>query len=278
LAEDTVRKFSPLQTIENVFRTNSRQRQAHSAVLGAILGNLELCWPYLPATTKPGFIALKNRQRLKTVVERAKELLVDEGRFQDRPMHLSLLNGVLQIDTGKFYPSTPSLPVRETLPVGYDPDAKCEMFLQMFLAHILEPADIDLLQRYLSQILEGINHSQTILVLTGDSGWGKSSLMKILGDLLGWQRVGIIRDRIFKDELELSHYAKKHFLFHPDMPTEFLDCKEASMFKQLVGADPLWADVKGDGRMVLEGHFPVILACNGKPKIRFEEGLVWVGG
>jgi hypothetical protein len=30
---------------------------------------------------------------------------------------------------------------------------------------------------------------------------------------------------------------------------------------------PLWANVKGeDGRMVLQGHYPVILACNGKPR------------
>jgi putative DNA primase/helicase len=56
------------------------------------------------------------------------------------------------------------------------------------------------------------------------------------------------------------------------MPTDFLDRKEASIFKQLVGGDPLWADVKGDeGRMVLEGHYPVILACNGKPKIHLDQ-------
>src|ERR1035441_7018957 len=50
-----------------------------------------------------------------------------------------------------------------------------------------------------------------------------------------------------------------------------LDRKEASIFKQLVGADPLWADVKGDdGRMVLQGHYPVILSCNGRPRIHLD--------
>ena len=137
---------------------------------------------------------------------------------------------------------------------------------------ILEPDDIDLLQRYLSQVLEGKNHTQKILVLTGDAGWGKSSLMKILGTLIGWNRVGIIREQLFKDEFELAYYAGKHFLFHPDMPTEYLNRREASLFKQLVGSDPLWANVKGDqGRIVLQGDFPVILACNGKPKIHLDE-------
>jgi phage/plasmid-associated DNA primase len=48
--------------------------------------------------------------------------------------------------------------------------------------------------------------------------------------------------------------------------------KHHDLFKQLVGGDPLWANTKGDdGRMVLEGHYPVILACNGKPKIHLDE-------
>jgi phage/plasmid-associated DNA primase len=36
--------------------------------------------------------------------------------------------------------------------------------------------------------------------------------------------------------------------------------------------DLLWANVKGDqGTIVLQGDFPVILACNGKPKIHLDE-------
>jgi phage/plasmid-associated DNA primase len=99
--------------------------------------------------------------------------------------------------------------------------------------------------------------------------------MKILGTLIGWQRVGIIREQIFKDEFELAHYCNKTFLFHPDMPTDFLDRKEASILKQLVGGDPIWADVHGskgaDARMTLQGTYPVILACNGRPKIHIDE-------
>jgi phage/plasmid-associated DNA primase len=39
----------------------------------------------------------------------------------------------------------------------------------------------------------------------------------------------------------------------------------------LCGSDPLWANVKSDdGRLVLQGDFPVILACNGKPRIHLD--------
>jgi len=39
----------------------------------------------------------------------------------------------------------------------------------VFLAHILTMEDIDLLQQFCGQLLIGVNHSQKILVLTGDS-------------------------------------------------------------------------------------------------------------
>jgi P4 family phage/plasmid primase-like protien len=266
-AENQFRRYNPSK---GIFEPAS-----DSAVIGGIMGNLDLSTSYMPLITNAGsFLALKNRQRLKTVMERAKDLLaVDDDYFQDRQhLHLSFSNGVLQIDNNQFHASDPARPVKETLPVKYDPAAECNIFLKMFLANILSPEDIDLLQRYLSQILEGINHSQSILILTGDAGWGKSSLMKILGTLVGWGRVGIIREQLFHNEFELAHYAGKNLLFHPDMPTDFLNRKEASIFKQLVGGDPLWADVKADdGRIVLEGNFPVILACNGKPKIHIDE-------
>jgi P4 family phage/plasmid primase-like protien len=246
-----------------------------STLINQIAANLNLCSQNFPSSLNyDSFLALKTRQRLKSIIERAKDLLaVEDDYFQDRKhLYLSLANGVLQIDTGQFHESNPARPVRKALPVKYDPQAKCDLFLKAFLTHILSEDDIDLLQRYLSQVLEGINHSQSILVLTGDAGWGKSSLMKIMGTLIGWSRVGIVREQLFKNEFELAHYAGKHFLFHPDMPTDFLNRKEASMFKQLVGGDPLWAEVKADSeRMVLEGNFPIILACNGKPKIHIDE-------
>ena len=97
--------------------------------------------------------------------------------------------------------------------------------------------------------------------------------MKILGNLIGWKNVGIIREQLFKDEFELAHYCNKHFLYHPDLPTEFLDRPEASIFKQLVGGDPLWANLKNDGdrRKVIQGQFPTVLACNGKPRIHIDQ-------
>ena len=206
------------------------------------------------------------------MVERAKDLLaVDESFFAPKPYTLALQNGILRTDTLAFTDLTPNHPLLDTLPVKYDKNAKCDLFLNSFLNRVLSPEDVDLLQRYCSQILDGQNHTQTILLLTGDAGWGKSSLMKILGRLIGWKNVGIIRNQIYTNEFELSHYSRKKLLYCPDMPTDFLSHKASSLMKQLVGGDPLWADVRNEKMMTLEGNFPVILASNGKPRIHLDE-------
>jgi phage/plasmid-associated DNA primase len=270
-SENQFRRYNPAKGIY--------EAMPESTVTSGILANLELCAAFVPRRVQlRGLIALKNRQRLKSVVERAKDLLVvdDDDFFQDRKhMRLAFQNGVLEIENSKFHLSDPGRAVKETLPLKYDPEAKCDLFLRTFLANIFEPADIDLLQRYLSQVLEGINHSQAILVLTGDASWGESSLLKLLGTLIGWHRVGIVREQLFRDEFELGHYAGKHLLLHPDLPTDYLDRKEASILRQLVGGDPIWADIHGskgaDGRLTLQGTYPVILACNGRPKIHIDE-------
>ena len=245
---------------------------AESVVLGEILSNLDLCAEFFPKRLRvQTFIPVRNRQRLKAVVDRAKDLLNVTTFFARRPNEMPFTNGVLDLNTNKLLPFHPARAFKETWPVEYDPEAKCELFLKSFLQHVVAPDDIDLLQRYLSQLLVGQNHSQTILVLTGEAGWGKSTLMKIIGGILGWKHAGIIRDQVFKSEHELSQYRGKRFLYHPDMPTDFLNRREASLFKQLVGGDPIWTEAKGsDDMLTLEGNFPVILACNGKPKIKLD--------
>jgi len=180
---------------------------------------------------------------------------------------------VLNVVTRELKEFGPDLPIRDKLPVKYDPEVRPSMFLGAFLNEVLDKDDIEVLQQYCGQFLIGHNYAQKILILTGDAGWGKGTLMKILGSVLDWSRVGLIRDQLFSDDLELAHFAHKHLLYAPDMSSQFLNRPESAIFKQLVGGDPVWADTKDNSRIVLEGNFPVVLACNGKPAIMLDQDL-----
>jgi P4 family phage/plasmid primase-like protien len=267
-------------TQENQFRQYQAEKGIYAPVteselIGQLMTRLGHCSHTFPKLfALQSFLELKTRQRLRTVVERARELLrVDEGEAfrPNSPYLIPLRNGVINPTTKQLVPLAPEHRLHSSLPVKFDAAAVCEVFLEQFLAQVVEADDIDLLQRFFSQLLNGVNDSQSILLLTGDAGWGKSSLMKILAALVGWDRVGIIRNQIYSDPAELGHYAGKHLLYAPDMPTDFLNHKEASVFKQLVGGDPMWVETKQDGRRVMEGKFPVVLACNGRPQIKLDQ-------
>jgi hypothetical protein len=257
---------------ENTFRRYTAssglfEQIPDSRVLEDVLSNLSLCAEFFPAGTS---VNLKHNP-MRRVIQTAKDVLaVDENYFKDGSCyHLPLINGVLELGGTIFTQHSPSMPVRDVLPVKYDPTATCERFRDYFLGQVLHPDDISLVQRYCSQMLTGQNHSQTILVLTGETGWGKSTLMKIVGTIIGWERAGILTEQLFTNPSEVGHYSDKNFLYHPDMPADYLQRKDASIMKQLVGGDPIWIPThKGRSKAVLLGRFPVVMACNGRPRIQ----------
>jgi P4 family phage/plasmid primase-like protien len=271
--ENTVYMLSEGQFRQYDSRTGLYAPVQESALVSQIQANLIKCSHEFPSCLKyDSFQQLKTRQRIKGVVERAREVWGrDDAFFQAQsPYLINCANGILNVVTREFKPFSPSFPIRDVLPVKYDPDAKPDFFLKSFLNHILSFNDMDLLQRFCGQLLLGRNHAQKILILTGESGWGKSTLMKILCTILGWERVGIVREQLFKDDMELGHYAEKHLLYGPDMNSQFLNRKESSLFKQLVGNDPIWAETKDSGRIIIEGCFPLVLACNTRPQIMLD--------
>ncbi len=273
-------------TLENtVYLTNTRQFYQYQEATGIyepvseynlinqILANLKKVAAIFPKNLQyKSYLELKNRTRLKAIIDRAKDLLcVNDSYFKQRPQYLDFANGYLNLNDNGFKPHCPEHQILSKLNVKYDPNAKCDLFLNAFLKDLLNSDDIDLLQRYFSMLLQGQNHPQKILLLTGDSGWGKSCLMRVMANLVGWERVGIVRDQLYRTATELNHYQGKHLLYHPDMPTEFLYHSQSPIFKQLVGGDPLWAENADGEPNIVMGTFPVVLACNGMPQIKVDQ-------
>jgi phage/plasmid-associated DNA primase len=85
---------------------------------------------------------------------------------------------------------------------------------------------------------------------------------------LGAEHIGIMREQLFTNRFELARFVGKKLIVHPDMPTEFLSTPKASILKQLVGGDMMWADLKRKQEPAsLHGDMGVILCTNGKPRI-----------
>ncbi len=235
---------------------------------------LDLCMANLGANNiSERFFSLKSPNRLQRVVDRAKTLLAMNEPFfiESWDNYLPLANGVYDHGQKKLLPFSPKHHFQSTLPVRYEEGARCDVFLQ-FMGRVLPAEDVELLQRYLGQLVMGKNYAQRILILNGAAGWGKGTLLRMVQGILGSPSIGIIRESLFNDSRELGCYAGRSLLYHPDMPSLFLNHPHASLLKQLVGGDPLWADVEGVAKPIeMQGNFNVILSCNGVPVIRQDQ-------
>ena len=155
-------------------------------------------------------------------------------------LHLS--NGTLFLDGMRF--STNKEFCRNRLPAAYRPDApKPEKWLR-FLDELLSPTDILSLQEYMGYCLIPTTRGQTMLLLKGSGGEGKSRIGIVMRALLG---VNLKNGSIAK--VEQSPFARadlEHELLmvDDDMPLEAL--KSTHYLKSLITAEmPMDLEKKG---------------------------------
>ena len=111
-----------------------------------------------------------------------------ENFFDKNGNWIHCLNGVVEVDEYgrcELKPFSPDHHSRNRCKLVYDPQADCPRFKKQLLAPLLEPENIDLLQKYFGQCLLGRNLTQTIMLLTGSGGSGKGTIANILELVVG---------------------------------------------------------------------------------------------
>ncbi|MEA4863590.1 MAG: phage/plasmid primase, P4 family [Victivallaceae bacterium] len=160
-------------------------------------------------------------------------------------------------------PFSPSFHSRNALPVSYDAQAVCHRFIYELLASAMSPSDIDLLQQYMGQCLLGTNLSQTILMLTGTAGGGKSTLANIIEMLVGLDNSVELRTENLNGRFEIGRALGKTLLAAKDVNGDFLSTKGAQRLKALTGNDRLTAEYKNKNDVLeMFGDFNVIITAN----------------
>jgi putative DNA primase/helicase len=99
--------------------------------------------------------------------------------FQDR---IHVANGTLYLN-GRFTPDKTFC--RNRLPVAYRPDADKPATWLCFLDELLEPEDVLTLQEYMGYCFLPTTRGQTMLLLKGSGGEGKSRIGLVMRALLG---------------------------------------------------------------------------------------------
>lgn len=104
-------------------------------------------------------------------------------KFVEEPNIVVLKNGVYHVDTGELTDHSPEYYAKAALPVTYDPDATCPLFLK-FLKEVASPY-INFLQEWTGYHLLKDQRYQRFIILLGDGDNGKSTYLHVLACLIG---------------------------------------------------------------------------------------------
>lgn len=184
---------------------------------------------------------------------------------------LAVGNGFLNLTTDQpaIRPIMPGDWVTEKLPWAYDPDAKCERFLNELLRPALPSEDdIHLIQRdFGRQLFEG-NRAQTVSVLWGLAESGKSVFVLIMEAMIGAGKVAQLRSDQLSGRFEIDGFRGKTTLLGKDVPSDYLDNRGAAVIKSLTGADRIQTEQKFGGKHNIRGTFYVVITTNSRLIIR----------
>ncbi len=157
------------------------------------------------------------------------------------------------------------------VPIAYVEGAKCERYLNDLIRPALpNEDDINLLQRDLGRQLVAGNDAQTISVIFGEGGSGKSVLVSILETLLGPANFGYLRSDKLNGRFETHAFHGKCTLVGKDVKPDYLDKDGAAMIKSLTGADRIESEKKYGGKFTLRGGFYVLITANSRLPIKLQ--------
>ena len=219
--------------------------------------------------------------RIETCLKEAKAEpgIADSGEQWDTdPMLLGVANGILNLKTGELRPGQPEDRITQFSPVKFDSEARCPLF-EKFVSEVFE-GDLTMI-RYIQRIagysLTGDVSEKAVFVHHGEGDNGKTTLMKIIGSVLGRQLSAI---------LNASALDSKHQRLGDghDLPGKRMAiCEETKKVMVIDEARfKLWS---GTGVLKCRGlykddfeyqpQFKIWIGCNDKPIIRDMTPAMW---
>jgi putative DNA primase/helicase len=199
----------------------------------------------------------------------------DDKDKTDPPEFLPVANGLLNLDSLRLEPFNPDLFFRFKLPVAYEPAAECTKFKKI-LSEILEEDEnkIKLIQEIFGYCLFKGMPAQKSFWIYGPAASGKTTVFKILGELLGKENVSSLD----MQEIEYSRFAVAglqnklaNILGEPN-PGEL---KKSTTFKKLTGGDIITADRKNKSLITFSNTAKLIIYANRYPNITDTGDAFW---
>ena len=214
----------------------------------------------------------------KEILNQVKNFSRQPGFFKNRQgefiLHCRNCFLVYDAEAGEWIPKpldTNDIHSRNQLNVDYDPNAKAPRFVNELLGKALDKSDNCVFFAYSGQVFLGRNLSQTMLIISGAAGSGKSTAVNVIEKLVGEDNATELRTDALRGFYEIGRYKDKTLLIGRDVSADFLKVKGAEYLKKLTGGDNVVVERKHSNFVgSYRGNLNVIVISNTHQPIRIE--------
>lgn len=163
-------------------------------------------------------------------------------RLEADQNHINLRNGMLEWRTGVLLPHGADYLSTNQLPVEFESEASCPNF-DKWVADVMPDDCHQLLWECLGYLLMSGNPLQVAILLLGDGGNGKGTLLRLVENMLGRENVSQVDLKdLSKNTFAMAELFGKIANIAGDIDAKFLD--ETGQFKQITGEDTVRAEKK----------------------------------
>jgi putative DNA primase/helicase len=199
--------------------------------------------------------------------------------FDRDPWLLKVLNGTLDLRTGKLRPHDRRDMISKMAPVAYDPTATCPLFLEWLNEIMLGRGElVTFLQRAIGYSLTGKVSERVVFILHGGGRNGKTTLLETVGGIMGnYAGTAPAEMLLAKREAGIPNDVAR-------LPgARFVSATETGegrrldevKVKSISGGDTIQARFMHADWFDFRPTFKIWLGTNHKPEIRGTDNAIW---
>ena len=176
---------------------------------------------------------------------------------------LNLLNGLLNLETLDLEPHTPELKTIVQLSVVYDPEADCSE-IDVFLKAVVPADAITVAEEYVGYCLIPTMRYEKSLVLHGEGGNGKGTLIAMITAMLGDKNVANVSfQALTENRFATAQLFGKMANLHADIPNKTIE--NTAQFKEITSGDMIQAEEKHKNPFSFRNRAKLIYSANEPP-------------
>lgn len=219
------------------------------------------------------FIRSNTIDRIYRLFLQDDELVKDAEDLNDYAGNwVNFQNGMYNAKNGKLYRHDWTIYSTTQIPWTYKPDGshgpgdEIEKFLNFAVP---DPEDREMLLQYMGLCCTIDTRQQKMLIMCGEGGTGKSTLIKLLQDIVGKRNVSNVPMSKLSERFTAVFMMGKLLNSCADLEIDALD--DVSIIKQLIGEDEIKAEHKGKSVFSFENFAKMLFSTNELPLVRNEK-------